>query len=221
MQAREIDELVVVAVVVQHPGSVSMRAGGDQQVRGRRAPVVPAARQFGLGRERCGLDIVIDGEVGEPEQISEKLVVLLGVARRPACLEQERDPDCDLALLDHRCNLDAAPVGQRRQFQSRPRRVVDQQQGLCPKSETLDAIGAVGILTERPVPYAIGQASAGRLRGWRGLPQPLEPRARTFVDQTAEIGTVPLKRGHLIQKRRAVGIDGDHLARVARRHHRQ
>ena len=76
-------------VVVQDGQGVAVGDGGDEEVDGRQA-VVPDPGELALRVDGTALDVVVDAGEREREQLVEEPVVILGVARRVAGLEQER-----------------------------------------------------------------------------------------------------------------------------------
>ena len=86
------------------------------------------------------------------------------------------------------------------------------------KTEALDSVGCVGVLAQRTLTNTIGQTPLCCLSGCRRAPQSFEPRSRSFFDQAAEVRTVTLEQGHLVEKRCALRRQRDHLAGMSRRH---
>jgi hypothetical protein len=68
VQARELDEVVVAAVVVQDARAVDVRTRGDQEIRRGSAAVMPAGGEIALGCEACRLDVA--GYLGSYSDVS-------------------------------------------------------------------------------------------------------------------------------------------------------
>ena len=98
-------------VVVQDAEAVAVGDRGDEQIDGRE-PVVADTGELALRVERPSLDLLVDGEVGESQQLVKQIAMVSSVASGVAGLEQEGQTGRNVAGLERVRDLARARVAE-------------------------------------------------------------------------------------------------------------